>query len=228
MGHIQDLRMERAKREFKNEIFPTDVNRSFYVDYAGNAMGFTIEREGGQILSYNVDSGRYETFGLDIRPQDGAVNMPPYDYKDGKIVDLLSEDPIKNIQKYTCFYARYFCGDFNSIITEEEYRHLEETEELYTHETLSYEPIFDGKIYPTLAESSATQIEAFGFHFNDDRRKVPSRAELSVTGKKREQHRPLSEAIKDAEKRTGETDVSGSEDKDIAKSHTKHKAEKEK
>ena len=112
MGHIQDLRMERAKREFKNEIFPTDVNRSFYVDYAGNAMGFTIEREGGQILSYNVDSGRYETFGLDIRPQDGAVNMPPYDYKDGKIVDLLSEDPIKNIQKYTCFYARYFCGDF--------------------------------------------------------------------------------------------------------------------
>ena len=180
MGHIQKLRMEKAKRAFREEMFPTDKARAFYVDHAGNAMGFTIERANGGILSYNNETGRYEPF--EVLPEDGAVNIPPYDYKEGKIVDLLSEDPAKNIKKYTCFYARYFCGEFHSIIPEAEYRRLEETGELYHGDTMDYAPIFDGKIYPDLAGSSSAQISMFKYHFDDDRRTVPSKAELAVAG----------------------------------------------
>jgi len=180
MGRIQKMKMERAKRAFKEELFPTDKARAFYVDHAGNAMGFTIERADGHVLSYNGDSGRYEPF--NVLPEDGAVNMPPYAYKDGKIVDLLSQDPVKNIQKYTCFYAAYFCGDFDSVITEAEYRHLEETGDLYRGDTMNYAPIFDGKIYPDLAGSSSAQIGLFGYHYDDDRRTVPSKAEVAAAG----------------------------------------------
>ena len=180
MGHIQKFRMNRAKRAFKEEMFPNDKSRSFYVDYAGNAIGFTIERVGGGVLSYNGETGRYEPF--DVLPKDGAVNIPPYDYKDGKIVDLLSADPVKNIQKYTCFYAAYFCGEFDTIITEAEYRHLQETGELYHGDTMDYAPIFNDKIYPDLSGSSSAQISMFGYHYDDDRRTVPSKAEMSVAG----------------------------------------------
>lgn len=85
MGRIQTMRMERAKRAFKEEMFPSDKSRSFYVDHAGNAMGFTIERADGHVLSYNGENGHYEPF--DIRPEDLAVNVPPYEYRDGKIVE---------------------------------------------------------------------------------------------------------------------------------------------
>lgn len=180
MGTIQKLRMEKAKRAFKEELFPTDKARAFYVDHAGNAMGFTIERADGGVLSYNNETGRYEPF--EVLPEDGAVNIPPYGYKDGKIVDLLSEDPTKNIQKYTCYYAAYFCGEFDSIIPEAEYRRLEETGELYHGDTMDYAPIFNGKIYPDLAGSSSAQISMFGYHYDDDRRTVPSKAELAAAG----------------------------------------------
>lgn len=180
MGRIQNMRMERAKRAFKEEMFPNDLSRSFYVDHAGNAMGFSIARADGNVLSYNGETGRYEPF--EVLPEDGAVNIPPYFYRGGKIVDALSEDPAKNIQKYTCFYARYFCGEFDSIITEELYRRLEASDELYMHDTLDYEPIFDGKIYPSVSESASAQISLFGYHYDDDRRTVPSKAELAVAG----------------------------------------------
>lgn len=85
MGHIQKLKMDRAKRAFKEEMFPTDKKRSFYVDHAGNAIGFTMERADGFILAYNADTGRY-CKSLDILPEDSAVNVPPYEYKDGKRV----------------------------------------------------------------------------------------------------------------------------------------------
>ena len=87
MGRIQKMKMERAKRAFKEELFPTDKARAFYVDHAGNAMGFTIERADGHVLSYNGDSGRYEPF--NVLPEDGAVNMPPYAYKDGKVCTVM-------------------------------------------------------------------------------------------------------------------------------------------
>lgn len=85
MGHIQNLRMERAKRAFKEEMFPSDKARAFYVDHAGNVMGFTMERENGKVLSYNGETGRYEPF--EILPEDGAVNVPPYKYWNGKRVE---------------------------------------------------------------------------------------------------------------------------------------------
>ena len=68
-------------------------------------------------------------------------------------------------------YARYFCGEHDgTVISEEEYRFLEATDQL-TSDAVSYEPIFDGTIYPTLAESSAAQIAAYGYHYDDDRRR---------------------------------------------------------
>ena len=57
MGRIQDMRMNRAKQHFKVEMFPNDKSRSFYVDHAGNAIGFTIERADGNILFYNIYRG---------------------------------------------------------------------------------------------------------------------------------------------------------------------------
>lgn len=80
-------------------------------------------------------------------------------------------------------YARYFCGDYSGvIISEEEYLALRDSGELYRHDTVDYEPIFDGKIYPTLSESCWAQISAFGYHYNDDRRTVPSIAEIAASG----------------------------------------------
>lgn len=70
-------------------------------------------------------------------------------------------------------YARYFCGEFDgTVISEEEYRALEASGELYRGDTIEYEPIFDGTIYKDLASSSAAQIAAYGYHYDDDRRKA--------------------------------------------------------
>ena len=199
MGHIQDFRMERAKRHFKEEVFPSDKSRAFYVDCFGNALGFTIERADGGVLSYNGETGRFESF--DVLPEDGAINIPPYDYQDGKLVSLISDDPAKNIQKYTCFYAGYFCGDYHSIITEKEYRELEASGELEYCDTMTYYPIFDGKIYPTQADSASAQMAAFGYHFDDDRRKISSKAEQVVTANERKHFPNLADQVNEAKSR---------------------------
>lgn len=71
-------------------------------------------------------------------------------------------------------YAGYFCGDFHCVISNKEYQALWDSGELETCDTMDYEPIFDGRIYPSQADSSAAQIAAFGYHYDDDRRKKPS------------------------------------------------------
>ena len=176
--------MERAKRAFKEEMFPSDKSRSFYVDYSGNAIGFAMERSDGNILYYNAETGQYKPNqqNFEIRPQDGAVNLVPYEYQNGQRVDVLSEKPYEAGKHNACFYARYFCGEFDDVITGEEYNRLLETGELYHGDTLNYEPIFNNRIYPDLAESSSAQISLFGYHYDDDRRTVPSKAELAVAG----------------------------------------------
>lgn len=84
MGRIQEMRMERAKRAFQKEMFFSDRSRSFFVDHAGNAVGFRIERENGLILSYDAVSGYFQPF--EILPEDKVVDVPPFEYRDGKIV----------------------------------------------------------------------------------------------------------------------------------------------
>lgn len=180
MGRIQKMRMEKAKKAFQEEMFPTDKARAFYVDHAGNAMGFKIQREDGFVLSYNGESGRYEPF--NVLPLDGAVNLVPYDYQKGKIVDLLSDKPYNAGKHNVCYYARYFCGDFLDTISNQEYQGLRETGELYAHDTMNYEPVFNDKIYPHVSESSSAQISLFGYHYDDDRRTVPSKAEMAAAG----------------------------------------------
>lgn len=84
MGRIQNLRMEKAKKHFKEEMSPDDKSRSFYVDYAGNAVGFSIERVDGFVLSYDATTGFFHPF--EILPEDKVTDIPPYVYQDGKIV----------------------------------------------------------------------------------------------------------------------------------------------
>ena len=187
MGRIQDLRMERAKRAFEEEMFPSDKSRSFYVDHAGNAIGFAMERADGNVLFYNAETGHYKLNqqNYEIRPEDGAVNLVPYEYQNGHRVDVLSDKPYDAGKHNACFYARYFCGEFDEVITREEYNRLRETEELYAHDTLDYEPIFNNKIYHSLSESACAQISLFGYYYDDDRRTVPSKAELAVASAER-------------------------------------------
>ena len=162
---IRDIRMKRTKMHFKEEMAPDDQSRSFYVGHTGNAIGFTIKRADGSLLSYDAETDCFKPF--EVLPEDGAVSA-------------LTTNPQDNHEKYACYYACYFCGDFHEIITEEEYRRLESAGELYRHDTLSYEPIFDGIIYPTLSDSSFAQLAAFGYHYSDDRRTKPSPAEIAA------------------------------------------------
>lgn len=184
MGRIQNMRMDRAKRAFKEEMFPSDKSRSFYVDHVGNVIGFAMERADGNVLFYNAETGHYKSNqqNFEIRPGDGAVNLVPYEYQNGQIVDVLSEKPYEAGKHNACFYARYFCGEFDKVITGEEYNQLRETGKLYESDTLDYDPIFDGKIYPTSAESAHAQISLFGYYYDDDRRTVPSKAEMAAAG----------------------------------------------
>ena len=85
MGHIQQVRMQRARQRYREEMFPDDKARSFYVDPSGNVIGFTIERADGIVISYNGMTGRFEPF--TIYPGDVVINTPPYVYRDGKIID---------------------------------------------------------------------------------------------------------------------------------------------
>ena len=74
-------------------------------------------------------------------------------------------------------YARYFCGKHDgTVISEEEYRTTGQNEEL-TRDTVDYAPIFDGHIYPTLSDSVAAQIAAFGCQYNDVQGRVPGSIE---------------------------------------------------
>lgn len=180
MGRIQNLRMARAKEHFRQEMDLNDKSRVFFVDHAGNAVGFRIERADGFMLSYNGETGRFEPF--EVLAADGAVNLVPYDYRNGKIADLLSEKPWEAGKHNACYYAQYFCGNFDEVITNEEYQRLRESGELYESDTMDYAPIFDGKIYSHISESVCAQIELFGFQYDDDRRVVPSKGELAVLG----------------------------------------------
>lgn len=64
-------------------------------------------------------------------------------------------------------YARYFCGNHDGVvISEEEYRASVEKEALNS-DTINYEPIFDGHIYPTSADSTAAQIATYGCLYNN-------------------------------------------------------------
>ncbi len=66
-------------------------------------------------------------------------------------------------------YARYFCGQHDgTVISEEEYYARGEAE-AQASDTVNYEPVFDGRIYPTVAESTAAQIAAYGCQYNDAR-----------------------------------------------------------
>lgn len=201
MGRIQNLRMERAKRAFKEEMFPSDKSRSFYVDHAGNAIGFAMERSDGNVLYYNAETGQYKPNqqNFEVRLEDGAVNLVPYEYQNGHRVDVLSEKPFEAGKHNACFYARYFCGEFDKVITGEEYNHLRETEEIYAHDTLDFQPIFNGKIYPSLSESAGAQLSLFGYYYDDDRRTVPSKAELAVAGIELTMNTKLSYLYRDAD-----------------------------
>lgn len=69
-----------------------------------------------------------------------------------------------------CLYARYKCGEFDRRVSWKEKRDFEE---LNPHnDAINYAPIFDGVTYPTLSESVSAQIKAFGWQFEDDRRKT--------------------------------------------------------
>lgn len=93
MGRIQNLRMERAKQAFKEQMDPSDRARAFYIDYAGNVVGFSIERADGNTLYYNGETGYYQRQPLLILPEDKVENIPPYEYKDGKIVSCEKPEP---------------------------------------------------------------------------------------------------------------------------------------
>ena len=70
-------------------------------------------------------------------------------------------------------YARYFCGNHDgTVISEEEFREFGEAE-AQRSDTIDYEPIFDGRIYPTVSEHTAAQIAAYGCHYLDDRKGKP-------------------------------------------------------
>lgn len=94
--------------------------------------------------------------------------LPGYSFT-GELFEAYAGEP-EQVTKY----ARYFCGDFDGVITKEEHDALRDSGELYSVDTLNYEPVFDGKIYPTLADSSSAQISKYGYHYDDDRRKKPS------------------------------------------------------
>ena len=65
-------------------------------------------------------------------------------------------------------YARYFCGEFDgNVISVDEYRDMVLADAL-DGDTVEFAPIFDGKIYDTLAESAAAQVKAFGRQISVD------------------------------------------------------------
>ena len=95
MGRLQTLRYQTAKKEFKDQMDPTDLSRSFYVNPDGYVVGFSIVREDGNILEYDAEENKYsclakdELSALDIRTEDGIMDLPPFDChssEDGQIV----------------------------------------------------------------------------------------------------------------------------------------------
>ena len=80
-----------AKQRFYEEMAPDDISRSFFIDKNGNAIGWRMIRANGTRLSY--DAGNRGFFSFDVLPDDKAINLPPYDYIDGKIVSLGKMQP---------------------------------------------------------------------------------------------------------------------------------------
>lgn len=80
-----------AKQSFYEEMAPDDISRSFFIDKNGSAIGWRMIRANGTRLSY--DAGNRGFFPFDVLPDDKAINLPPYDYIDGKIVPLGKMQP---------------------------------------------------------------------------------------------------------------------------------------
>lgn len=67
-------------------------------------------------------------------------------------------------------YTRYFCGEYEEVISQAE---KEKFEAKYSSSTsVSFEPLFDGRLYRSRSDSIAAQIDAFGWKYEDERRKT--------------------------------------------------------
>lgn len=90
-----------AKQSFYEEMAPDDISRSFFIDKNGSAIGWRMIRANGTRLSY--DAGNRGFFPFDVLPDDKAINLPPYDYIDGKIVSLGKEQSV-TLERPESFY----------------------------------------------------------------------------------------------------------------------------
>ena len=86
MGTYTEKSNLLADKRFYEEMSPDDISRSFFIDQNGNAIGWRMTRADGEQLSY--DAGNRGFFSFDLSPEDKAINLPPYDYIDGKIISL--------------------------------------------------------------------------------------------------------------------------------------------
>lgn len=86
MGTYTEKSNLLADKRFYEEMSPDDISRSFFIDQNGNAIGWRMTRADGKQLSY--DAGNRGFFSFVLAPKDKAINLPPYDYIDGKIVSL--------------------------------------------------------------------------------------------------------------------------------------------
>lgn len=91
MGKYTEKSNLLANQRFYEEMSPDNLSRSFFIDKNGNAIGWRIIRANGTRLSY--DAGNRGFFPFDVLPDDKAINLPPYDYIDGKIVPLGKMQP---------------------------------------------------------------------------------------------------------------------------------------
>lgn len=64
-------------------------------------------------------------------------------------------------------YAQYFCGNHDGVVISEEEYYAHGEAEAQNSDAINYEPIFDGRIYPTLSESTAAQIATYGCQYSD-------------------------------------------------------------
>lgn len=87
------IRYSKAKQEFKEQMDPSDLSRSFFVSPAGCVVGFNITRSDGVQLEYNAEENSYHYLskdapsGLAVCPDDGTLDLPPYNYH------YLSDEP---------------------------------------------------------------------------------------------------------------------------------------
>lgn len=101
MGKYTEKSNLLANQRFYEEMAPDDISRSFFIDKNGNAIGWRMIRANGTRLSY--DAGNRGFFPFDVLPDDKAINLPPYDYIDGKIVSLGKEQSV-TLERPESFY----------------------------------------------------------------------------------------------------------------------------